>query len=136
MPEQLQSQTPFGAINVEDRAMFKKLLISTLMLAIVFLGGCAALKHGLIMKGQVVDVRGDSVTLCIGNRDGAKAGDKLEVMRSVFKKGVVITEEGESDFKLVNVGRVEIEKVINEHYATAKVITGDIKVSDVAELKK
>ncbi|WP_019603398.1 hypothetical protein [Teredinibacter turnerae] len=116
--------------------MFKKLLISLTLFTVVLLGGCASLNHSMLMKGQIVNIESDTVTLCIGTRDGAKPGDTLAVKRSVFKEGYVAIDEGESMFELVHVGEVKIKRVINEHYATAEVLDGDIQLHDTAELQK
>ena len=104
-----------------------------LLVALVsVLGACSSqLYHKAVMRGQIVAIDEDQVTICIGRQQGAKPGDELSVKRSVFRQGVV--EDGESDFELVEVGRIKVSRVIDDHYARAKVINGSIKLNDVGE---
>lgn len=113
--------------------MKKRLFGFGLIWALVLsLGACSSsMYHKALMKGQVVKVNDGEVVMCIGSREGAKAKDEFRVMRSTFRTDVV--EDGESDYELVEVGRVEIVDVVDDHYAVAKVVTGDIQIHDVAE---
>lgn len=96
------------------------------------LGACSSqIYHKAVMRGQIVAVDEDQVTICIGRQQGAKTGDEFRVKRSVFRQGVV--EDGESDFELVEVGRIKVSRVIDDHYARAKVINGSIKLNDIGE---
>jgi len=116
--------------------MLNKSIITAILTVTLLSAGCSTIQHNLLMKGQIVDVSPTTVTLCIGTRDGAKPGDTLAVKRSVFKEGHVAIDEGESMFELVHVGEVKIKLIINEHYATAEVLNGDIQLHDTAELQK
>lgn len=94
--------------------------------------GCASLdsmRHQYIMRGQVLEAEGSDVYLCIGSKDGAEVGQEFVVYRFV-KSGrrypSVLKE---------NKGTVKIIEIIDEHYAKAKVLAGDVKVNDVVELK-
>ncbi len=112
--------------------LFKFGVLGTLIL---LLGACSSsMYHKALMKGQIVKVNDREVVMCIGSREGAKANDEFRVVRSTFRTDVV--EEGESDYELIEVGRVEIVSIVDEHYAIAKVINGDIQLHDVAERAK
>ncbi len=109
--------------------------IGVLWALVLTLGACSSsMYHKTLMKGQVVKVNEEEVVVCIGSREGAKVNDEFRVMRSIFRTDVV--EDGESDYELVEVGRVEIVDVVDEHYAVAKVVDGDIQLHDVAERAK
>ncbi|GAB1257076.1 hypothetical protein NBRC116494_15780 [Aurantivibrio plasticivorans] len=109
--------------------------IGVLLAFVLILGACSSSAyHKVLMKGKVVKVNDGEVTLCIGSREGAKVNDEFRVVRSTFRTAVV--EEGESDYELIDVGHVEIVSIVDEHYAIAKVIKGDIKVHDIAERAK
>jgi hypothetical protein len=111
----------------------KKLFVLFFLVGLVsLLNACSTqIYHKILMKGQVVAIEDDEVTICIGRRDGAKIGDELRVVRSMFRQGVV--EEGESSFELIEVGRIKISRVIDDHYAKANIINGSIKLNDIGE---
>ncbi|CCU72129.1 hypothetical protein [Thalassolituus oleivorans] len=110
----------------------KMLLSSVVLVVIIALGACSSQTyHKALMKGQIVDVEDGKIMMCIGSREGASEGDEFRVVRSTFRKDVV--EDGESDYELVEVGTVKILTILNEHYATAKVLDGDVKIYDIAE---
>lgn len=109
------------------------LLLGTAML---WLTGCAnsPFYHGYIMRGQVVQASVSDVVVCIGKRDGAEPGQLLNVYRVVLAEGVV--EEGESIWSRAPVGKVKIENIIDDHFAKARVMDGDIAKNDIVELQK
>lgn len=88
--------------------------------------------HAYIMKGQIIDVSADGVYLCIGSSDGAKAGDEFKV----YKINKTITNEKNAypAFRKVEVGTVKIDKVVDEHFAKATVLTGKAEINSVVEL--
>ena len=104
--------------------------------AILWLAGCAnsPFYHGQIMRGQVVQSTASDVVVCVGKRDGAEPGQLLSVYRVVFTEGVV--EEGGSNWRRAPVGTVKIENTIDDHFAKARVIEGDIVKNDIVELQK
>lgn len=104
--------------------------------ALLWFAGCAnsPFYHGQIMKGQVVQSTGSDVLVCVGKRDGAEPGQLLSAYRVVFAEGVV--EEGASNVRRVPVGKVKIVNIIDDHFAKARVIEGDIAKNDIVELQK
>ena len=107
----------------------KVLKFSFLLVFVGLLNACAGstFYHENIMRGQVVGVDNDELVICIGREDGAKEGQELQVYRYAW--------EGE-DYRFDYVGAVQIESVINDHFARAIGITGDVKQHDIVELKK
>ena len=97
--------------------------------------GCATMgtmEHKYSMKGQILDVSDGVAYLCIGSSEGAKAGQEFEVYRNT--KIPASSVKGGPTFSHELIGKVKISEVVHEHYAKASVVSGDIKVNDVAEL--
>lgn len=116
----------------------RKTAIVNVFLAMLFIAvaGCATMKaaeHKYVMKGQILDVSGGEVYLCIGSADGATAGQEFPVYR-YEKLPFAGPKQTTPSFKREEVGTLKIKQVVDVHYATATVIKGDIKAHDVAEL--
>ncbi len=118
--------------------MRKKALVVNVLAAIMFLvaAGCATMKaaeHEYIMKGQILDVSDGQAYLCIGSADGAKAGQEFPVYR-YEKIPYTGGKGGAPSFKREEVGKLKITQVVDVHYASASILSGDVKVHDIAEL--
>lgn len=114
----------------------RKTTIVSMFVAILFVAaaGCATLEtagHKYIMKGQILDVSDGQVYLCVGSAEGAKAGQEFLVYRHVRAP---YAGKATPSFKREMVGSVKITQVVDEHFAMANILRGDIKVNDVAEL--
>lgn len=112
--------------------------ISTVMLLAVFsivLAGCANsdFSHKYLMRGQVVATSPDNVVICVGLDDGAQVGQELTAYR-FFETNFV--GEGDEVYEKRNIGKVKIEKIIDEHYAKVSVIEGNVKKHDMVQLNK
>jgi hypothetical protein len=118
--------------------MKKRALISVLsaMLFVFLTSGVsmAGVYHGHIMKGSVLEVNGDTATICIGTADGAKVGQELTVYK--FEKKEKQTETGGGPFDRIKTGKVKITKIFDEHMANAKVLSGTVEANNIVELKK
>ncbi len=91
------------------------------------------LKHTLFMRGQVVDITGETATLCIGKADGAKSGQVLDVYRAV---PVSIPQKGNAPaFRRQEIGHVRIDSIVDDHFARASVIGGKVATHDIVELR-
>lgn len=88
--------------------------------------------HKLFMRGQVVTVTGDEVVICIGSQDGAKAGQNLEVYELIYEGALT---EGDANFRREHRGQIAIQSIINEHFATAKITSGEAEENDMVELE-
>ncbi len=116
----------------------RKRAIVNVFLAMLFtaVAGCATMKaaeHEYVMKGQILDVSDGQAYLCIGSADGAKAGREFPVYR--YERLPYGGSKGQyPSFKREEVGKVKINQVVDVHYANASILSGDIKVHDVAEL--
>ena len=112
--------------------------VVNVFIAILFIvaAGCATLEsagHKYIMKGQILEVTDREAYLCIGSAEGAKAGQEFTVYRFVRLQGIGAKQTPPS-YKRELVGAVKITEVVDEHYAKATVLRGDVNVNDVAEL--
>jgi hypothetical protein len=116
----------------------RKTAILNVFLAILFIvtAGCATMetaKHGYMMKGQILDVSNGVAYLCIGSAEGAKAGQEFPVYRHT-KLEYTGEKQASQRYNREQVGSVKIMEVVDEHYAKANVLRGDIKANDIAEL--
>ena len=116
----------------------KRNYILGMVLAIFFIAiaGCASLGsagHKYVMRGQILEASGSEVYLCIGSRDGAETGQEFAVYR--FVKEISPNPKLPMRFSKEEKGAVKITEIVDEHYAKAKVLAGDVKVNDVVELK-
>jgi major membrane immunogen (membrane-anchored lipoprotein) len=112
--------------------IYKK--IALVVFAIV-LTGCANsdFSHSYLMRGQVVSASPDNIVVCLGLDDGAKVGQELVAYRFVENHN---QNEGASGFVKRTIGKVRVEKIIDEHFAKVTVLTGEIKKSDMVQLNK
>ena len=116
--------------------MGKRVVVNSLLAVLVIVAaGCATMEsagHKYIMKGQVLDVTGSDAYLCIGSAEGAKAGQEFAVYR--FTRIQPAGAKQPVSYRRELVGAVKITEVVDEHYAKAVVLKGDVKPNDIAEL--
>lgn len=115
--------------NLVPRSLF--LLVALALVA----SGCASTGAGYhrhVMRGLVVGVVDQDVSICIGTRDGAKVGQELEVYRIVKQAS---GPKGPPSYDREKTGVVRIEEIFNEHFARASVVSGEVKEGSVAELE-
>ena len=89
--------------------------------------------HRLLMRGSVVKVDPASLILCVGKADGAQAGQTLNVYRN---KEHPHGPRGAPLFRRVEVGTVRIDSVIDDHFARATKVSGDVRTNDIVELRR
>ncbi len=93
----------------------------------------ASAYHKYFMKGSIIESSEEGIYLCIGTEDGAKPGQVLDVMRISRVPGG--SPKSAPKFRREKVGQVEILEVVDEHFARAKKVSGEAKVSDMVELE-
>ena len=117
--------------------MGKKSFVSALLITwLLVMSGCASLQkaeHEYVMRGQVLEVAGNSAYICIGKADGAQLGQEFTVYRFV-KAGYLTPKNQTPYFKKERAGKVKIEEIVHDHYSNANILTGSIKVNDIVEL--
>ena len=90
----------------------------------------AGMKHGFIMRGVVVDKTEGVTTVCIGKADGAAPGQTLNVVR------VIVTPGTKSpSMRRMNVGKVRIDSIVDDHFARVKAVSGEVTLHDLVELE-
>jgi hypothetical protein len=104
------------------------------MVWLFIVASCAAIQqqpayHSMVMKGSIIHTTNDGVYLCIGRKDGASVGQELDVYKITFTGGPKAPS-----FKRDKIGKVKITEIIDEHFATATVISGKAEKNDVVEL--
>ena len=89
--------------------------------------------HRYLMKGSIVEKEGSALYLCIGTHDGATVGQELDVVR--VKRAPGGGKSGIVRFERKQVGRVRIEEITDEHFARAKLLSGEAEKGDLVELQ-
>lgn len=120
--------------------MSKRIVIALVLsfAAILFVAPASAaasdpgLRHSVFMAGSVIEATADGIYLCIGTREGATVGQRLEVVRVTREPG--INPKQGARFKWTKVGAVRIDAVVEEHFAEATVTSGEVKKGDIVRL--
>jgi hypothetical protein len=103
---------------------------------LALLAGCSTMQaagHKYLMRGQVIEASGGTVYLCVGTADGAKKGQQLSAYH--FVPGRRPSSKGSGPtFTREKTGTVEIIEIVDEHYANAKVLSGDVNEGNLVEL--
>jgi hypothetical protein len=107
-----------------------------LLLSLAFATAAQALEsgHKYLMRGQVLDVQDNTLVVCIGRKDGAQAGQVLDVVR--HERDPHQHKSAAPSFVRKDIGKVRITSIVDDHYAEATVIEGEIKVNDTVELQR
>jgi hypothetical protein len=104
---------------------------------VAVLAGCSTMQsagHKYLMRGQVLEASDGMVYLCVGTADGAKKGQRLSAFH--FVHGRTPSSKGSGPiFKREKTGRVEITEIVDEHYARAKVLSGEVREGNMVELE-
>jgi hypothetical protein len=90
--------------------------------------------HRHFMAGRILESTAGGVYLCIGSADGAIAGQRLEVVRTV--RGHTGPKQVGPSTRRQEVGEVRIDQVVDGHFARATVISGRPRKGDVVRLAK
>lgn len=114
-------------------------LLKTVAVASVLLGlsACSSVQsvgHQYLMRGQVVEVAGSEVVVCIGSADGARVSQELTAYELVTKNLTGGPGKNPPRWERVNVGTVRVVEVLDEHFAKAQVTSGKVAVNNVVEL--
>ncbi|TAJ71775.1 MAG: hypothetical protein EPO51_11665 [Phenylobacterium sp.] len=89
--------------------------------------------HKYVMRGQVVDRAGRTVTICVGRADGAEVGQTLTVVR--FRSRGGFSKGAPPVIERRDVGEVRIASVTDDHYASGVVVSGRVAKRDMVELR-
>jgi hypothetical protein len=108
---------------------------SLMVLAVTSCSTVGGIRHEYVVRGQVISAAGKNVYLCVGKRGGAQVGQELAVNR-VSLKPPANPKTGTPTFARTPVGRVKIAEIVDEHFAKAAVMSGDVQANDVAELER
>ena len=115
--------------------LFFKAFLLFLVVAVVGCSRMEAQRHKLSMKGQILDVIGNSAYLCIGSKDGAEVGDQFMVYR--FSRAMNPNAEYAEQpyYKREVAGKIRIIEIFDEHMAKARILEGEVKPHYFAELE-
>jgi len=114
----------------------KSIHLRTLLIALLpaFLVACESSPayHEYLMRAQVVKAQGREVVICAGSSDGAQPGQIL----NAYSTSENLTSDGLLVPERLYGGQVQVKTIINEHYATAVVISGKVNKYDLVELAR
>lgn len=107
---------------------FTLLLVSTI-------AACAnsPFYHKNVMQGQIVNIDEQGPIICTGSQGNSIEGKTLNVFRTYSGHG---TEEGDDGYAVRKIGQLIGGESINDHFARARVVNGEIKKNDFVELKR
>ncbi len=104
---------------------------------LVILASCSTMQaagHKYLMRGQVIEASNGTVYLCIGTAEGAKKGQQLSAYRFISTTKP-IPRANTTTFRREKTGTVEIVEIVDEHYARARVLSGDVHEGNLVELE-
>ena len=113
--------------------IFVSVALALASAATVFATDEPGVRHRYFMKGQLLEVDSQGVYLCIGTNDGAHAGQQLDVFR--YGRAKDANPKAAPRFERKRIGRIEVVEVVDEHFARGKVLAGELRIGDVAELE-
>lgn len=111
-------------------------VLSSVLLAISACSSMQSARHEYLMRGQVVEISGSDAVVCIGSKDGAQVGQELTAYKLVSRNSGGSPKNSALRWERVKVGSVRIEQVIDEHFATARVIDGNVAANNIVELSR
>jgi len=112
------------------------IIMSLSIVALSIITSCASVetaRHNYIMRGQILESTGEGVYLCIGSADGAEVGQEYKVYKFVKMQNLKTMQP---NYKREETGTVIITEIVDEHYAKAKIQTGEAKENYIIELHK
>lgn len=104
---------------------------------LMIIAGCATMEsshHKYIMKGQILEMTDNMAYLCIGSKDGAAVGQELTAYKYV-KSTSDSRRAPKLPYQKEETGKVKITEIVDEHYAWAKVLSGEVKANYTVELE-
>lgn len=90
--------------------------------------------HKYLMRVQVLEASSGTVYLCVGTADGAKKGHQLSADHYVPGRTPGSKTSGPT-FTREKTGTVEIIEIVDDHYARAKVLSGDVEEGNLVQLE-
>lgn len=110
-------------------------VLGSILMGISACLGLEGARHEYLMRGQVVEVTEDQVVVCVGSRDGARVGQELAVYK-ISTANVGGSPKNPARWEKVKVGSVRIDKVVDDHFAVAQVVSGQVRVNQIVQLDR
>ena len=107
-------------------------MMLVLSLALATAANAAEFAHKYVMRGQVLDVQANTLVVCIGKEDGAQVGQVLNVVR--HERGPHQHKSATPTFVRKEIGTIRITSIVDDHYAEATVVDGNVQINDSVEL--
>lgn len=116
--------------------MKSKPIITTLSIIMFIVAGCATIdtaKHKYIMRGQILESTNEEAYICIGSADGAEVGQEYKIYKFTRMPD---TKSNRPNYRKELKGKIIITEIVNDHYAKARVLSGEARENDVVELDR
>lgn len=112
------------------------LVIAAVLIVDEARAAAAGTYHAVTMRGSILGVNGTEVYLCIGHKDGAKAGQRFEVFNMLRHATPRSGGSGapSASFTKQKTGVVEIIGIVDEHFARGKIVSGSANKGYIVEL--
>lgn len=119
--------------------------IAIVILAVgVTFTGCLSFEkfyHRKIIYGEIIEIKGDEIVFCIGERKNVVIGQEYHTF-DLEKKRILPTPAGRQittysfDIKDVGTGTVRVVSYLLDRYARAIIIRGSISINDFVDIKR
>lgn len=111
-------------------AILALVLTVALPMALPAAASATGIGHTFFMRGTIVDLSNGVPTICVGRADGAEVGQTLDVVR------IANTGEKSPLYRRIAIGKVRIDAIIDDHFASATVVSGKVAKHDIVELRR
>lgn len=113
---------------------YKLLKLGLIVGVVISLSACANSPsyHKYLMQGQVVSVDDTATVVCIGSSSNPINGKTYDVYRAYYGCGA---QEGDDGYKYRKVGELKGGATIDDHFAHASLLDGDIRKNDIVEFR-
>jgi hypothetical protein len=113
-------------------------MITIVAAALLTVSACSSMqsaRHEYLMRGQVVEVTGREAVVCVGTRDGAREGQELGAFKLVSMT-TGAPARNPARWEKVRAGSIRLTDIIDEHFARAEIVSGEVQVNDIVELER
>lgn len=118
-----------------SKPLFAVVLFATASLVGASIASAAepGIRHTVFMAGSVIESSAEGIYLCIGMANGAEPGQVLDVVRVTRDRGG--NPKQGIRFQREKVGEVKVDAIVDEHFAQATVLEGNVEKGDIVRLK-
>jgi hypothetical protein len=83
-----------------------------------------------LMRGSVVRTSDETIVVCLGSSERVEPGEQFTVYRTQYTGSIA---EDTDHYSRKQVGEVRILKILDAHFARARITTGEVESGDIIE---